>query len=70
MPTLCLGEALVDLMCERPVSGLAQADAFVPHFGGAVANVAVFVSACFARSRCFPTPRSDWRNCPRRSEVS
>ncbi|MDX6648116.1 MAG: fructokinase [Solirubrobacteraceae bacterium] len=41
MPTLCLGEALVDLMCERPVSGLAQADAFVPHFGGAVANVAV-----------------------------
>lgn len=41
MPTLCLGEALVDLVCERPVSGLAQADAFVPHFGGAVANVAV-----------------------------
>jgi fructokinase len=41
VPTLCLGEALVDLMCERPVSGLAQADAFVPHFGGAVANVAV-----------------------------
>lgn len=41
VPTLCLGEALVDLVCERPVSGLAQADAFVPHFGGAVANVAV-----------------------------
>lgn len=41
VPTLCLGEALVDLVCERPVSGLSEADAFVPHFGGAVANVAV-----------------------------
>jgi fructokinase len=39
--TLCLGEALVDLVCERPVASLAEADAFVPHFGGAVANVAV-----------------------------
>lgn len=34
MRILCLGEALVDLIAERP-------DAFVPHFGGAVANVAV-----------------------------
>jgi sugar/nucleoside kinase (ribokinase family) len=41
MRTLLLGEALVDLICERPVSGLTDADAFVPHFGGAVANVAV-----------------------------
>ena len=41
MRTLLLGEALVDLICERPVSSLTQADAFVPHFGGAVANVAV-----------------------------
>lgn len=41
MRTLCLGEALVDLVCERPVAGLAQADAFVAHFGGATANVAV-----------------------------
>jgi fructokinase len=40
-PTLCLGETLVDLICERPVDDLAQADAFVPHLGGAVANVAV-----------------------------
>jgi sugar/nucleoside kinase (ribokinase family) len=39
--TLCLGEALVDLICERAIDDLAQADAFVPHFGGAVANVAV-----------------------------
>jgi fructokinase len=37
---LLLGEALVDLVCERPVGGLAQAGAFVPHPGGAVANVA------------------------------
>lgn len=39
--TLCLGEALVDLVCEHPASGLAEADSFVPHFGGAVANVTV-----------------------------
>ncbi len=38
---LCLGEALVDLICEEPVDDLAQATAFVPHFGGAVANAAV-----------------------------
>ena len=41
VPTLCLGEALVDLVCERPVASFAEADAFVPHFGGAVANVAL-----------------------------
>ena len=41
MRTLCVGEALVDLVCERPVASLAEADAFVPHFGGAIANVAV-----------------------------
>jgi len=39
--TLCLGESLVDLICERPVAGFAEADAFIPHFGGATANVAV-----------------------------
>jgi fructokinase len=37
MRTLCLGEALIDLIGERP-------DAFVPHFGGAVANVAVLAA--------------------------
>ncbi len=41
---LCLGEALVDLICERPVRSLAEADAFAPHFGGALANVAVAAS--------------------------
>ena len=38
---LCLGEALVDLICERPVATLTDADAFVPRFGGALANIAV-----------------------------
>ena len=38
---VCLGEALVDLICERPVRTLAEADSFAPHFGGALANVAV-----------------------------
>jgi sugar/nucleoside kinase (ribokinase family) len=37
MRTLCLGEALVDLIAERQ-------DAFVPHFGGAVANVAILAA--------------------------
>lgn len=41
MRVLCLGETLVDLICQRPVERLADADAFVPHFGGALANVAV-----------------------------
>ncbi len=41
MPTLVLGEALVDLICERPLAAPGDADAFVPHPGGAGANVAV-----------------------------
>ena len=40
-PTVCLGEVLVDLICERPLKDVTQGEAFVPHFGGAVANVAV-----------------------------
>ena len=40
-PTLCLGEPVVDLICERPLDDVSAADAFVPHFGGAVATVAV-----------------------------
>ena len=38
---LCLGEALVDLICERRIRSFAEADSFRPHFGGALANVAV-----------------------------
>src|SRR2546421_12627332 len=45
VPTLCLGEAIVDLVCERPVADLAEADAFRPHFGGAAGNVAYTASA-------------------------
>jgi sugar/nucleoside kinase (ribokinase family) len=41
MRTLCFGEAIVDLICHRPVRALAEADAFVPHPGGVSANVAV-----------------------------
>jgi fructokinase len=47
--TLCLGDALVDLICERPVSHASEADAFVPGFGGAVANIAVVAARCGAR---------------------
>jgi fructokinase len=45
---LCLGEAIVDLLCERPVARLAEADAFVPHCGGAAANAAVVAARCGA----------------------
>src|SRR4051812_15965923 len=38
---LCLGEAIVDLICEREVDSLSGAHDFRPHFGGALANVAV-----------------------------
>ncbi len=41
MRTLCVGEAIVDLICQRPVTSLHQADAFVPYAGGVTANVAV-----------------------------
>ncbi|HUO74860.1 MAG TPA: PfkB family carbohydrate kinase [Solirubrobacteraceae bacterium] len=47
--TLCLGEALVDLICEAPVERLAEAGSFTPHFGGVVANVAVFAARAGAR---------------------
>lgn len=40
MRTLCFGEAIVDLICRRPVTSLAEADAFVPSPGGVAANVA------------------------------
>lgn len=41
---LVLGEVLVDLICEHPVASFEQADAFVPHLGGAIANVCVVVT--------------------------
>jgi fructokinase len=39
--TLCFGEAIVDLICRRPVVSFDDVDAFSPHCGGATANVAV-----------------------------
>jgi sugar/nucleoside kinase (ribokinase family) len=41
MTILCLGEAIVDLVCERELSEPGEADHFVPHPGGALANAAV-----------------------------
>lgn len=49
MPTLILGEALVDLVCEHPVASPRDADAFVPHPGGAGANVAITAARAGAR---------------------
>jgi sugar/nucleoside kinase (ribokinase family) len=49
MTTLCLGEALVDLICRRPVKDPVEADVFAPTFGGAVANVAVVAARHRAR---------------------
>jgi fructokinase len=47
---LCLGEALVDLICQRPVANLLEADCFTPHFGGAVANVALLAAQAGVRT--------------------
>jgi sugar/nucleoside kinase (ribokinase family) len=38
---LCFGEAIVDLVSERDSRSPTDVDCFVPHFGGALANVAV-----------------------------
>lgn len=40
-PILCLGEAIVDLICEKPLPAGAAPDRLVPYPGGALANVAV-----------------------------
>ena len=40
-PLICLGEALVDLICPDPVADHAEASSFEVHCGGALANVAV-----------------------------
>jgi sugar/nucleoside kinase (ribokinase family) len=47
---LCLGEAQVDLICEAPVDRLTDATGFTPHFGGAVATVALLVAQAGVRS--------------------
>ncbi len=39
--TLCLGDALVDLVGERRGRALVEIDRFSPHFGGVAANVAL-----------------------------
>jgi fructokinase len=41
---LLLGETLVDLIAEPHASELSETTAFMPHFGGSVANVAVFAA--------------------------
>jgi fructokinase len=38
---LCLGEAIVDLVCEGEVESIRDARSFTPSFGGALANVSV-----------------------------
>src|SRR5688572_26874733 len=50
MSVLCLGETIVDLFCERPVADFGDADAFVPHPGGAPANAAVVAARCGVRT--------------------
>ncbi len=49
MPTLVLGEALVDLVCPHPVASFSAADTFVPHPGGAMARAAVGAARLGAR---------------------
>jgi sugar/nucleoside kinase (ribokinase family) len=47
--TLCLGEALVDMIGEAPAASVSAVERFEPHFGGATANVAVFAARTGAR---------------------
>lgn len=47
--TLCLGEALVDMIGEAPAPSASAVERFEPHFGGATANVAVFAARAGAR---------------------
>jgi fructokinase len=56
---LCLGETLVDFICERPVERVADADVFVPHFGGAAANVAVLTARAGASAALASTVGDD-----------
>ena len=44
MRTLCFGDAIVDLICERPASSLGEAGAFAAHLGGVTANAAVIAA--------------------------
>ena len=43
-PTLCFGDPVVEFVGESPVGSVSDVDAFVPHFGGSAATVAV--TAC------------------------
>ena len=47
--TLCLGDALVDMVGERPGCELTEIDRFSPHFGGAAANVALVAAKAGAQ---------------------
>ena len=47
--TLCLGEALVDFVSERPGRELTAVDRFSPHLGGVAANVALVAARAGAR---------------------
>lgn len=47
--TLCLGDALVDLIAPERGRDLAEAESFVPRFGGATANIAVTAARHGAR---------------------
>jgi fructokinase len=40
-PVICLGEALVDMVCEQPVPSLGDAPAFTPMIGGSLTNIAI-----------------------------
>ncbi len=49
-PIICLGEVIVDLICERRLAPGEPVDRLVPHPGGALANVAVAISRSGGRA--------------------
>lgn len=49
MRTLCVGDALVDLISPKPVVLLSEVDGLVPHMGGVSANIAITAARTGAR---------------------
>ncbi len=47
--TLCVGDALVDLIGERHAALMGDVGRFIPYFGGTVANVAAFAARAGSR---------------------
>lgn len=69
-PLICLGEALVDLICPDPVADRSEAARFEVHCGGALANVAVAAARAGAPAGLASACGDDDRGCFLRSRLA